>query len=91
MAFINHLTASNVWITVTNSNRNPGAREIWPAPDSRDRTSREEVWADEVAAVSISEVVEDTVSVSLQKEKKLKLVFQTCIPIADQDPCGSGS
>ncbi len=36
---------------------------------SRDLTSREEVWADEVAAVSISEVVEDTVSVSLQKKK----------------------
>ncbi len=54
--------------TATNSNWNPGAWEKWPVTDSRDLTSREEVWADEVAAVSISEVVEDTVSVSLQKE-----------------------
>ncbi len=58
-----------MWITVTNTNWNPGSRRKWHGSDGRDLTSREEVWADEVAAVSISEVVEDTVSVSLQKEK----------------------
>ncbi len=60
--------------TVTISNRNRGLEKNAGCGE-RDLTSREEVWADEVAAVSISEVVEDTVSVSLQKDKDWNQYF----------------